>query len=159
VVAAAGAPVPAGLAVDVALDEPQPAKAMATTAKGTRPRVDSMLWESPVADWYRPSRRDPCRVCSTGRQSRGGLRPSPLVSCDAVTWAPRSKGEAMGRRLHGLGRLVGNIIGASVPGFYPEAVRGVPLPEPENPPAFVRPADQTGAGAPRPTTKPRLKQS
>ena len=43
----------------------------------------------------------------------------------------------MGRILRGLTRFIGNIVGASQPGFYPEAVRGVPVPEPEDPPAWT----------------------
>ena len=43
----------------------------------------------------------------------------------------------MGRIRHGLARFIGNVMGASQPGFYPEAVRGVPVPEPEDPPAWT----------------------
>lgn len=43
----------------------------------------------------------------------------------------------MGRMLRGLERFLGNVMGASMPGFYPETVRGVAVPEPEDPPAWT----------------------
>ena len=53
----------------------------------------------------------------------------------------------MGRVLRGLARFIGNVMGASQPGSYPEAVRGVSVPEPEDPPAWTtfRPTSPGGA--------------
>lgn len=52
----------------------------------------------------------------------------------------------MGRRLRGMARFMGNVMAASQPGFYPETVRGVAVPEPEDPPAWTadRPASSGG---------------
>jgi hypothetical protein len=43
----------------------------------------------------------------------------------------------MGRVLRDLARFIGDVVGASQPGFYPEGVRGVPVPEPAEPPAWT----------------------
>ena len=79
----------------------------------------------------------------------------------------------MGRMLRGPARFMGNVIGASQPGFYPETIRGVAVPEPEDPPAWTadgpvnfggdelvieQPPSRGPGGIGRPQSRPRGKK-